>query len=59
MERYQERDLEILTAVGEGRPLTQRLLAQRLGVALGLANLYLKRLASKGLIKISEFPQKP
>jgi DNA-binding MarR family transcriptional regulator len=59
MERYQERDLEILTAIGEGRPLTQRLLAQRLGVALGLANLYLKRLASKGLIKISEFPQKP
>src|SRR6266850_1834791 len=59
MKRYQERDLEILTAIGEGRPLTQRLLAQRLGVALGLTNLYLKRLASKGLIKISEFPYKP
>src|SRR5260370_6130140 len=59
MERHQERDLEILTAIGEGRPLTQRVLAQRLGVALGLTNLYLKRLARKGLIKITEFPRKP
>ncbi len=59
MERHRERDLEILTAVGEGRQLTQRVLAQRLGVALGLTNLYLKRLAQKGYIKIVEFPRKP
>ena len=59
MQRPQERELEILTAIGEGRPLTQRALAQRLGVALGLANLYLQRLAKKGLIKIMEFPRKP
>lgn len=59
VERHLERDLEILTAIGEGRALTQRALAQRLGVALGLTNLYLKRLASKGLIKITEFPVKP
>jgi DNA-binding MarR family transcriptional regulator len=59
MERKVERDLEILTAVGEGTPLTQRDLAQRLGVALGLANLCLKRLATKGFIKIVEFPRRP
>jgi DNA-binding MarR family transcriptional regulator len=59
MERQVERHLEILTAIGEGRPLTQRALAQRLGVALGLTNLYLKRLARKGHIKIVEFPRKP
>jgi DNA-binding MarR family transcriptional regulator len=59
MERQGQRDLEILTAIGEGRPLTQRDLSQRLGVALGLTNLYLKRLARKGLIKITEFPRKP
>ena len=53
------RDLEILTAIGEGRPLSQRVLAQRLGVALGLTNLLLKRLARKGSIKIVEFPKKP
>jgi DNA-binding MarR family transcriptional regulator len=59
MQRQGERDLEILTAIEEGLPLTQRALAERLGVALGLCNLYLKRLARKGCIKIVEFPRKP
>ena len=59
MERHCERDLEILTAIGEGAPLTQRALARRLGVALGLTNLYLKRLTKKGYIKIVDFPRKP
>ena len=59
MRRNQARDLDILTAIGEGAPLTQRALAERLGVALGLTNLYLKRLAHKGLIKIVAFPRKP
>jgi DNA-binding MarR family transcriptional regulator len=59
MLRHAERDLEILTTVGEGVPLTQRALAERLGVALGLANLYLKRLVTKGYIKVTEFPAKP
>jgi DNA-binding MarR family transcriptional regulator len=59
IERHVERELEILTAIEEGTPLTQRALAQRLGVALGLTNLYVKRLAGKGFIKIREFPTKP
>jgi len=59
MERSAERELEILRAIGEGAALTQRALAERLGVALGLTNLYLKRLAKKGYIKIAEFPKKP
>src|SRR5437016_2777343 len=59
MLRNAERDLEILTAVGEGVPFTQRALAERLGVALGLTNLYLKRLVGKGYIKVTEFPTKP
>jgi DNA-binding MarR family transcriptional regulator len=59
MQREHERNLEILTALGEGDPVTQRALAAQLGVALGLANLCLKRLASKGLIKVMEFPAKP
>ena len=58
-DRHLERDLRILTAIGEGTSLTQRALAQRLGVALGLTNLYLKRLGRKGLIKIGEFHTKP
>ena len=59
MERRVERELEILTAIAEGDSTTQRALAARLGVALGLTNLYLKRLAKKGFIKITEFPRKP
>jgi DNA-binding MarR family transcriptional regulator len=53
------RDLEILTAIGERQPLTQRALAERVGVALGLTNLYLKRLAKKGYVKIADFRHKP
>jgi DNA-binding MarR family transcriptional regulator len=58
-QRNDARDLDILTAIGEGVPLTQRALSERLGVALGLTNLYLKRLAHKGFIKIVAFPRKP
>jgi DNA-binding MarR family transcriptional regulator len=59
MQRDSERNLDILTAIGESGDLTQRALAQRLGVALGLANLYLKRLATKGYIKVTEFHARP
>ena len=59
MERRVERELEILTAIAEGDSTTQRALAQRLGVALGLTNLYLKRLAKKGYIKVAGFSSKP
>ena len=45
------RDLEVLDAVAQDRQITQRDLAARLGIALGLANLYIKRLARKGFIK--------
>jgi DNA-binding MarR family transcriptional regulator len=50
------RDYEILAAIADGRHLTQRALAQRLGIALGLANLYLRRLARKGYIKVTTIP---
>lgn len=44
------RALRLLEAVAEDSAITQRGLASKLGVALGLANLYLKRLVRKGLI---------
>jgi DNA-binding MarR family transcriptional regulator len=53
MDRDTLREFEILTAIGETRSLTQRALAKRLGVALGLTNLYLKRVIGKGYVKIS------
>lgn len=51
MERAARRDLEVLDAVAEDQRITQRSLASKLGIALGLSNIYLKRLAHKGYIK--------
>jgi DNA-binding MarR family transcriptional regulator len=45
------RDLQLLEAVAADQKVTQRNLADRLGIALGLTNLYLKRLVRKGYIK--------
>jgi DNA-binding MarR family transcriptional regulator len=58
-DRHLDRDLRLLAAIEEGAPLTQRALAERLGVALGLANLCLKRLARKGYIKVVHFNDRP
>jgi DNA-binding MarR family transcriptional regulator len=48
--------LGILNAVHQNERITQRSVAQELGIALGLANAYLKRCAKKGLIKVSQAP---
>lgn len=45
------RDLKVLEAVTENERITQRRLASQLGIALGLTNIYLKRLVRKGYIK--------
>lgn len=48
--------LEILQAIEHKNDVTQRHLADSLGVALGLANSYLKRCVRKGLIKMQQAP---
>ncbi len=48
--------LEVLSAVERDSRITQRSLSHELGIALGLANAYLKRCARKGLIKILQVP---
>jgi predicted transcriptional regulator len=45
------RDLRVLEAVQQDSRLTQRGLANKLGMALGLANIYLKRMIHKGYVK--------
>ena len=45
------RDLRLLEAVHEDSRVTQRGMAKKLGIALGLANIYLKRMIHKGYIK--------
>ena len=48
--------LGMLSAVERDSHVTQRHLARELGIALGLANAYLKRCAKKGFIKIRQVP---
>jgi DNA-binding MarR family transcriptional regulator len=45
-----------LTSIEHDSGITQRKLAGNLGIALGLANSYLRRCARKGLVKISQVP---
>ena len=51
MDLEAHRDLKLLEAVEQNAHVTQRGLASRLGIALGLANIYVKRLMRKGYIK--------
>jgi DNA-binding Lrp family transcriptional regulator len=51
MDLEAHRDLKLLEAVEQDAHVTQRRLASRLGIALGLANIYVKRLMRKGYIK--------
>lgn len=51
MDVESRRDLQLLEALEQESHITQRTLATRLGIALGLANLYLKRLIRKGYVK--------
>jgi DNA-binding MarR family transcriptional regulator len=51
MDNEARRDLLLLEAVERDSRVTQRGLAVKLGIALGLTNIYLKRLVRKGYIK--------
>ena len=44
---------QILTEIEAGHDISQRTLASRLGIALGMTNLLLRRLVRKGLIRVS------
>lgn len=57
MDLQGQRDLQLLSEVERDAGVTQRSLAKKLGVALGLTNLYLRRLARKGYIKITTIPR--
>ncbi len=46
------RELAILQVIAENDQLTQRHLARELGVAVSVANLYLRRLALRGFIRV-------
>ncbi|MAI49143.1 MAG: MarR family transcriptional regulator [Rhodospirillaceae bacterium] len=48
--------LGLLSAIEEDDRATQRAISQELGIALGLANAYLKRCVKKGFVKVQHIP---
>lgn len=52
------RSFLLLDEISKNNELTQRDLSKKLGVALGLVNSYIKNLASKGYITVSNIPKK-
>jgi len=52
-----QRELHVLQEIEKNPVITQRSLASKLGVALGLTNLYIKRLVHKGYIKVTTVPR--
>ena len=47
---------QLLSEVADEKPVTQRELALRLGVALGLVNSYIKNFVAKGYLRIKNYP---
>jgi DNA-binding MarR family transcriptional regulator len=48
---------KLLDEIGRGEDISQRALADRLGIALGLVNAYIKRLCGKGCLKVKFLPR--
>jgi len=51
------RSLLLMTELEEGQPISQREIASRLGIALGLVNSYLKTLVAKGFVTVKAMPR--
>ena len=52
-ERHDQYAHRILSEIDGGRPISQRSLANSLGIALGMTNLLLRRLVRRGLVRVS------
>lgn len=51
------RALLLMAEIGKEESLSQRELAKRVGIALGLVNSYLKNLVAKGFVRVKNFPK--
>jgi len=51
------RSFLLLSEISGDQQLSQRELAKRLGIALGLVNSYLKNLVAKGFVRVNNFPK--
>ena len=51
------RALQLMNELEAGETVSQRELASRLGIAVGLVNSYLKNFAAKGYVRVKAFPR--
>jgi Mn-dependent DtxR family transcriptional regulator len=51
------RSLLLMAELEKGEPISQREIAGRLGIALGLVNSYLKTLVKKGWVQVKAYPR--
>jgi DNA-binding MarR family transcriptional regulator len=51
------RSFLLMSELEKGEPISQREIAGRLGIALGLVNAYLKNLAAKGFVTVKAMPR--
>ncbi len=51
------RALLLMSEIAKEEPVSQRELARRLGIALGLVNSYIRNLTAKGYVRIRSFPR--
>jgi DNA-binding MarR family transcriptional regulator len=51
------RALRLMSEIVGDEPLSQREISQRLGIAVGLVNSYLKNLVAKGYVRVKNFPR--
>lgn len=51
------RSFLLMSEIAKDEPLSQRELASRVGIALGLVNSYLKNLVAKGYVRVKAFPR--
>ncbi|MBU0699661.1 MAG: winged helix-turn-helix transcriptional regulator, partial [Proteobacteria bacterium] len=58
MNRQDIRTLKILEEIDKGNDPSQRELAKKLDISLGLANSFIKRLVQKGYFKVTNIPKK-
>lgn len=49
--------LKILDELSEDSDITQRTLSEKLGIALGLVNTYIKHFVKKGYVRVTQFPR--
>jgi DNA-binding MarR family transcriptional regulator len=57
MDHQDIRTLKILEEIGNGNDPSQRELAKKLDISLGLVNLFIKRLVQKGYFKVTNIPK--